>query len=250
MCRSQQVFYIAVKVAAFICLVLGIVQFAYAVQAFKVATNTPWGAWWAGVSLILFAVFSFFSKSKGCCNIGTAMGFGIPAVILLLAGAILDGFSYAFVEEIEACANTDGHTYGNNNYAAAALGCVVSNRDYDCSCVQDNIHTTDDDGVTCYLFDMAGSSISCQPILDLPPPLHGSYSACIAGMLVASVLAIMTCTAVCCPHYAMSEEEAAAMTSSAQLTQSINSTAQSNPIVLEAQQQQQPGVVVAVATQY
>ena len=175
--------------------------------------------------VVITSIVGFFGTSH--CRMATAMGFrfcnfknhslalihhSIPAILLCIAGAIVDGGGYAYIRKLHACANEDLDAYGNNDYQLTAQGCILTNEGHDCACVREKFDANSD--TDCYLFDLHEGD-NCGHILDLPPDLQASYLLCLVSAFTMLLFSIITCGTVCCPAkccgFANEEEKNAAM---------------------------------------
>ncbi|CAE7805344.1 unnamed protein product [Symbiodinium microadriaticum] len=189
-----------VRFFAALCLALGLSQAIYGVKAFQAVKSTPFGAWWAGIMIMIASVAGLCVYNNW--TMATVMGLSIAAVIMGFAGAILDGIGYAYINSLHACSNTDFKTWGDSAYYAAAIGCMVTNQgdNNDCACVKQNYQQSSDPD--CLIFALYGDDDDCgSAIIDLPPVLQTSYILALVASVVVLVMSVMSCGSICCPGH-------------------------------------------------
>jgi hypothetical protein len=117
---------------------LSCVQFAINLAGYLQVTEAHAGSWWIGIACFFSALVTFLSSSSYRMS-------GISTILLLSAGMIAlictigDGLYYNHVlRGIQACTNSDGHSYGDKSYYSAAGVCLAEDPKSDLACIHRN----------------------------------------------------------------------------------------------------------------
>lgn len=185
-----------IRVIAIVCIVVAILQLAFAAAAASVVAEEIVGSWWCGLTILLTCILTGL-KATNMCSVVCAIIFGIISIVLACVATFIDSVLAAHFDDLEACFG-GGKAYGTNT--AAAQSCALYNPQYSCVCTDNDYYYSD-----CWGYDIH-DDFDCGYLLDEVPSNLG-LSALFAGISIVTtiVFSCIACAVTCCPtscgHY-------------------------------------------------
>jgi hypothetical protein len=119
-------------------MVVSCVQFAINLAGYLEVSEPRAGSWWIGIAAFFPSLLSnWFCTTYKAAGISTV--FLLSALLIGIISTIGDGLYYSHVlRGIQACTNSDGHLYGDNDYFSAAEICLNEASAPDLACIHRN----------------------------------------------------------------------------------------------------------------
>eukprot|EP00596_Hydrurales_sp_CCMP1899_P007536 CAMPEP_0119042422 /NCGR_PEP_ID=MMETSP1177-20130426/15135_1 /TAXON_ID=2985 /ORGANISM="Ochromonas sp, Strain CCMP1899" /LENGTH=184 /DNA_ID=CAMNT_0007009213 /DNA_START=127 /DNA_END=682 /DNA_ORIENTATION=- len=87
----------------YLAILFGVIQAGLGGGAFQYMSNIKFGAWWAGIMVIISGFLAIFCSTKGWTVATCVVSF--VTMVITVVGATLDGQSSVLFRNIESCAN-------------------------------------------------------------------------------------------------------------------------------------------------
>jgi hypothetical protein len=200
--RLDSVHSTLLKIGGTFCIIFGIIELGLGGTTYTYLENVKLGAWWCGILTIVAGCFAAAAYNRGF--VVAACVLASISCVITLGGAIIDGISAEFYQQLTACSSTDATTGVEFNYGApedykSADACqktlpVVANG---CYCVNKG-------GSICREYTLSQFATknqqNCGNILgNYANTLSASTAFCVACFIMVFFISILTCTLLCCP---------------------------------------------------
>jgi len=129
---------------------------------------------------------------------GVGYVLSVASVIVVIIGAVSDGFGEKVVEMLDTCVNKDGSVYGDTNpvYVILAKSCQSEKPNHDCACMN---YDEEEDGGGCYYYDLGHDKDQCSQVLSYYKVLLlNSANVCTTLIFITVIWSIWICSASCC----------------------------------------------------
>ena len=181
-----------------------------AASGFLVNPEAYVGSWWVGLLSIAIGICGIITKNRG--GVITIIVLGSIAMLIAVAGAILDSYRLSYFSSLITCVKVEGWSSdydisgATDDTSSSAIDVACSRSFSDYTLPKDRCLCTSSSNAGCQSFQ-PNSKYTCDDImLTLPSVLKSSIAICSVIAFCSIVLAAVGCSIVCCNGTAKKEK--------------------------------------------
>ena len=203
------------RIFSVLAVIFSVVEFGLggAATGFVINPAAYIGSWWVGLLPIAIGVCGIITKNRG--GVIAIIILGSSAMLIAVAGAIIDSYRLSELSSLTTCVKVDSKTYAysisgatdDTSVSAMSSACLSLFNDYNVP--KDRCLCTSSENANCNSFQ-PNSKYACDDIMvTLPSVLKASIAICSIIAFCSIVLAAVGCSIVCCTGTAKEEKTTA-----------------------------------------
>ena len=199
------------RIFSVLAVIFSVVEFGLggAATGFLIDPEASIGVWWVGLCPIAIGICGMITKNRG--GVIAIIILGSFAMLIAVAGAILDSYRLSELSSLKTCVKVDKkYAYSisgatdDTSVSAVNAACLYRFNDY--TVPKDRCLCTSSENTNCNIFH-PNSKYACDDVMvTLPSVLKASIAMCSIIAFCSIVLAAVGCSIVCCTGTAKKEK--------------------------------------------